>query len=309
MKKPSISLVIPVYNEEGNISPFFQELKKWVPSQYNPEYIFVDDGSYDNTLNEIKKLSKKHESIKYLSFTRNFGHQYALKAGIDHAKGKAVISLDGDFQHPPHIIPLMIEKWAKGNYKIVYTERTNGGNLSWFKKHTSRLFYKLINSMSESQIGLGRADFRLLDRKVVDLIIKSTESTLFLRGLVAWTGHKNICIPYEQDVRVWGKSKYTYSKMLKLAVDAITSFTTFPLRIASIVGLVMSISSGLYGLYAIITWISNREVILGWSSVIVSILFIGGIQLLILGIVGEYIGKIFLETKNRPLYLIGESKL
>lgn len=309
MKKPIISIVIPVYNEEGNIAPFFVELKKWVPKSHPAEYIFIDDGSTDKTLTQIKKLSKKHPEIKYLSFTRNFGHQYALKAGLDYAQGKAVISLDGDFQHPPSIIPIMIEKWSKGDYKIVYTERVNGGNLGWLKKNTSKLFYKLINSMSDSQIGLGRADFRLLDRQVVDLIIKSTESTLFLRGLVAWTGHKNICIPYEQDVRIWGKSKYTYSKMIKLAVDAITSFTTFPLRIASIVGLVMSISSGLYGLYAIMTWISNREVILGWSSVIVSILFIGGIQLLILGIVGEYIGKIFLETKNRPLYLIGESKL
>lgn len=309
MSKRKLSIVVPVYNEEGNILPFLLELKKWLPKTYDVEYIFVDDGSTDSTLANLKQLTHTNKDLKYISFTRNFGHQYALKAGLDCATGDAVITLDGDFEHPPKIIPKMINIWNEGKYKIVYTQRLDVDEISLLKRITSRFFYSLINSMSESQIALSSADFRLLDREVVDLIKNSSESTIFLRGLVAWTGYPSTSIVYRPEKRIWGKSKYTYSKMIRLAADAITSFSIFPLRIATIVGLGMAATSGLYGIYAVSTWISNREVILGWSSVIVSILFIGGIQLTILGIIGEYVGKIFLETKNRPLYLIGESNI
>ncbi len=309
MNKILISIVVPLYNEAGNVVPFCTELIKCIPKKYTKEIIFVDDGSSDDTLKNIKILSTKYKFVKYISFTRNFGHQYALKAGLDFAKGKVVISLDGDFQHPPKLIPKMLDAWKDGDNKIVYAERIYTNKMPVLKRIASSFFYKLINSMSESEIGLGRADFRLIDRDVINLIKNSHESTMFLRGLVAWTGHKSTSISYREDMRVWGKSKYSLSRMIRLAADAITSFSTFPLRIASIVGLLMALTSGMYGLYVVITWIYNQEVILGWSSVILSVLFIGGIQLMILGIVGEYIGKIFLETKKRPLYLIGESNL
>lgn len=308
-KRRVITIVIPVYNEEGNILPFLHELKKWTSKEYDFVYLFVDDGSTDDTLAKLRLLSLKEKNLKYISFTRNFGHQYALKAGIDCSFGDAVITLDGDFEHPPRIIPEMINIWNKGKYKIVYTQRLDIEEVSYFKRISSRYFYRLINSMSDSQIALSSADFRLLDNEVVEIIKRSSESTIFLRGLVAWTGYPSTSITYRPEKRIWGKSKYTYSKMIRLAADAITSFSIFPLRIATIVGLGMAATSSLYGIYALSTWISNREVVLGWSSVIVSVLFIGGIQLTILGIIGEYIGKIFLETKNRPLYLIGESKL
>jgi dolichol-phosphate mannosyltransferase len=310
MKKKLISIVVPVYNEEGNILPFFKELKQSIPAIYDAEYIFVDDGSTDGTLSQIKKLKDKNTNVKYLSFTRNFGHQYALKAGLDHAKGLATISLDGDFQHPPSLIPEMLDKWETGKYKIVYTRRIDDRKVSYLKKITSQLFYRLINSMSETKIDMGSADFRLLDREVVDMIVGSHESTLFLRGLVSWTGYSSYGIDYHPDARAWGVSKYTMPKMIHFALDAITSFSIVPLRFATIIGLFMSLFSGIYALYAIIVFLTDRNnVIIGWPSVIISVLFIGGLQLLILGIVGEYIGKIFLETKKRPLYIVNEKSL
>lgn len=309
MKKKLISVVVPFYNEEGNVLPFFEELKKHIPGKYNVEYVLVDDGSRDATLSMIKKLSEVDKSIKYLSFSRNFGHQYALKAGIDYATGDAVITLDGDFQHPPKLIPLMLEKWETGLYKIIFSRRRDEkGQI--IKNFTSRFFYNLINGMSEIKIDPGSADFRLLDKVAVELIKSSQESTLFLRGLVSWTGFRSYGIDYTPEHRSWGESKYTYSKMIRLALDAITSFSIVPLRIATFVGFFMSLFSGIYGLYAVIVFLTNRSsVIIGWPSVIISVLFIGGLQLLILGIVGEYIGKIFLETKKRPLYIIQDKNL
>jgi len=307
--KTLISLVVPVYNEEGNILPFFKELEKVVPSKYCVEYIFIDDGSTDLTLAKIKQIRAKNKLVKYISFTRNFGHQYALKAGLDFAKGSGVVSLDGDFQHPPALIPKMIKKWEEG-YKIVYTKRLPDNTASLLKTLTSNFFYHVINSLSETKIDVGSADFRLLDRLVVDALKQSTESTLFLRGLVSWTGYPAYGIDYAPDKRAWGQSKYSYGRMMHFALDAITSFSTVPLRFATIIGFFMSLFSGMYGLYAVIVFLTNRSsVIIGWPSVIISVLFIGGLQLLILGIIGEYIGKIYLEAKRRPLYLIKEHNL
>lgn len=309
MKKKIVSIVVPFYNEQGNVASFVSAIKQHLPSKYDGEYLLVDDGSSDLTLSEIKKLSTKDKSIKYLSLSRNFGHQYALKAGLDHAVGEVVITMDGDFQHPPRLLPLMLATWESGKYKIVYSQRRDEAG-KYFKNVTSRFFYHLINTMSEIKIDPGSADFRLLDRDVVNLIKESQESTLFLRGLVSWTGYRSAKIDYTPDHRTWGESKYTFAKMVRLALDAMTSFSIVPLRIATFVGFFMSLFSGIYGLYAIIVFVTNRSsVIIGWPSVIISVLFIGGLQLLILGIVGEYIGKIFLETKKRPLYIVQEKKL
>lgn len=308
MAKKLISIVIPSYNEEGNILNLYSKLVKAIPASYLAEFLFIDDGSSDKTLKVIKKLSRDDKRVKFVAFTRNFGHQHALKAGLDYAEGKAVISLDADLQHPPRVIPKMLEAWERG-YKIVYTRRVFQLNKFLFKNLTSSFFYKVINSMSKTKLDPGSADFRLLDKEVVEFIKNSSESTLFLRGLVAWSGYSSLPVDYKPDVRSWGRSKYSLAKMFGLAADAITSFSVVPLRVATVLGFVMSFLSGVYALYALMAWMLGGDVVVGWPSVIISVLFIGGLQLMMLGIIGEYIGKIFMETKNRPLYIIKERKL
>lgn len=308
MTKRLVSIIIPAYNEAGNILVIYEALARVLPPLYRYEIIFVDDGSSDQTLSIIKNLSLKHREVLYLSFSRNFGHQYALKAGIDHARGDAIITMDADLEHPPKLIPKMLSEWGAGN-KIVYTKRRDDPKLPLHKRITSKLFYQMINKLSETPILAGGADFRLLDASVASMIRDSSESTLFLRGLVAWSGYQSLTLEYQPNKRTWGQSKYTYTKMLQLAVDALTSFSVVPLRLATILGFLMSFFTGLYGLYAVIAYFTNWNVITGWPSVIISVLFIGGLQLLILGIIGEYIGKIFLETKKRPLYIINETNI
>ncbi len=308
MAKKLISIVIPAYNESGNVEVIHEVLRNTIPSKYLFEIIFVDDGSADNTLALVKKLTKKDKAVRYISFTRNFGHQYALKAGIDHARGMATITMDADLEHPPRLIPKMLAAWEDGA-KIVYTKRSDDPNLPLHKRLTSKLFYLMINKLSDTPILEGGADFRLIDTDVTKMIRTSSESALFLRGLVAWSGYPSQILSYRPTKRKWGTSKYTYTKMLQLAIDALTSFSVVPLRLATLIGFLMSLFTGLYGLYAIVAYFTNWNVITGWPSVIISVLFIGGLQLLILGIIGEYIGKIFLETKNRPLYLINEKNI
>ncbi|MEI8232345.1 MAG: glycosyltransferase family 2 protein [bacterium] len=308
MTKKMISLIIPTFNEDGNILNVYKAIKQIVPSRYEAEIIFVDDGSTDDTIKIIKKCSINDDRIHYISFTRNFGQQYALKAGIDHAHGDAVITLDADLEHPPALIPTMIKEW-EGKIDLVLTKRREDPNLPYYKRLSSRLFYRLINLLSDVHISENSPDFRLMDRKVVDMIKNSQESTLFFRGLVMWGGYSTKSITYDQHTRSWGKSKYNFAKMLRLAIDAITSFSILPLRLATILGFGMSMLTGIYGIYAIIAWFTNWHVITGWPSVIISVLFIGGLQLLILGIIGEYIGKIYLETKHRPQYLVKEKSL
>lgn len=305
MKKTPVTIVIPCYNEEGNVRVMYDAIAAALPGRYTATLIFVDDGSTDGTLTAIKKLARAHTAVQYISFTRNFGHQFALKAGLDFARGDAVISLDSDMEHPPALIPRMLALWEKG-YKIVYTKRKPSRSTPLFKRLSSRWFYRFINALSDTTIEDGSADFRLMDREVVAFIRDSHESTLFLRGMVMWSGYRATAIAYEPQKRHSGVSKYSYSRMLHFAADAITSFSIIPLRLATLLGLFMSLFSGLYGLYALIAYFTDWNVITGWPSVIISVLFIGGLQLLILGIIGEYIGKIFLETKRRPLYIVKE---
>lgn len=305
--KKLISIVIPAYNEEGNIQKIYTELTKVMTKKYSWEVIFVDDGSKDNTLKVIKSLESKTDKVYHIVFTRNFGHQYALKAGMDYARGSAIIMMDADLQHPPSMIPKMLDYWESG-YKIVSMRRV-GSQGSWLKDFTSKMFYSLINALSEVKIEPGSADFRLLDKKVVEIIKKSQESTLFLRGLIAWSGFISTTIDYVPEKRKWGQTNYSATKMFHLAIDAIASFSIIPLRLATLLGFLMSLFTGMYGLYAIVAYFTNWNVITGWPSVIISVLFIGGLQLLILGLIGEYIGKIFLETKKRPLYIVQEKSL
>lgn len=303
-----ISIVIPAYNESGNIEVISRKISEQLKEAGPYEIIFVDDGSKDATLNEIKEISKTNSSVKFLSFSRNFGHQKALKAGLDHANGDCVISLDADLQHPPELINDLIAKWKEG-YDVVYSIKKDFKDTGSFKKSTATFFYRIINKISKVDIPLGAADFRLLDKKVVDELKKFEENWLFIRGIVSWLGYNQTGVEYTVQSRHAGKSKYTLSKMISFAIQGITSFSIVPLRISIMLGFFISFLSFLYTIYALYANLHLNIAIPGWTSILISVLFLGGIQLIFLGIVGEYLGKMFIETKKRPNYVIKEKNL
>jgi dolichol-phosphate mannosyltransferase len=303
-----LSLVIPLFNEEENIQPLYDAIDK-ATKGISIEIIFVDDGSKDKSLAIIKNLSHKDDRIQFLSFSRNFGHQNALKAGIDYSKGDCVISMDADLQHPPELIPSLIEKWKEG-YDVVYTIRKYDKKTAFFKKITAALFYGIIRSLSKTKIEKGTADFRLLDKKIIKEIKALKENYLFLRGMVSWMGFSQSSITYIAPERQAGKTKYSFRKMIKFAFSGITSFSTKPLQLSTFFGFLIAGAAFLYALYAIIASTFTDVVIeKGWTSVIVSVLFIGGIQLIMIGILGEYLGKLFIENKRRPNYIIKEKNI
>ena len=301
-----LSVVVPIFNEEPNILELNGRLTKALATIENYEVIFVDDGSKDKTLSLIKKLSAENEKIKYLSFSRNFGHQNALRAGLAYASGDCVVSMDGDLQHPPELIPKLVEKWQEG-FKIVYTVRQDSQKLSFFKKGTAKLFYSIMAKLSDVNIPRGAADFRLLDRQIVEIILKIEENTFFLRGLVAWLGFDQFAIEYAPEERFAGKTKYSLKKMISFAITGITSFSVKPLRLATVVGFVIAFLAFLYAIYALYVKIFTDSALSGWTSVLVSVLFLSGIQLITFGIMGEYIGKLFMQAKGRPNYIIKEN--
>ena len=301
-----ISIVIPVYNEEQNIQPL---LKTLIPilKPYQYEIIFVDDGSKDQTIPLIQQEAKKSQSVKLLSFQRNFGHQMALTAGYHFAKGACTITLDADLQDPPDIIPKMIERWEKGA-KIVYAKRTKRDSDSFFKKLTAQAFYRFINFLSDTQIPDDVGDFRLLDREVVDFLKGLPEQSRFLRGLVAWSGFPASYVTFERQKRHAGETHYPFSKMLNFALEGIASFSVKPLRLSIYLGFIASALSIL-----VIAFKSVQHFIFhqgdwlpGWASLFFSIVFLGGIQLITIGIIGEYVGKIYKEVQKRPQFLIKE---
>jgi polyisoprenyl-phosphate glycosyltransferase len=302
-----MSIVIPLFNEEGNILPLIKRLIASIKGIDSFENILIDDGSVDNTLNVLRKLSEDFSNIHYISFSQNFGHQPALKAGLDHAKGKFVITMDGDLQHPPEFINDMIDKWKTGYY-IVNTIRVEDKNLSYFKKKTSSLFYKIINLLSDIRIVPG-ADFRLMDRAAVDVFKEFTENPQFIRGLIPWMGFRQVTIPYQQESRLSGKTKYSMRRMFKFAFEGITSFSVKPLYFSFVLGMFSCLIAVSYCTYAILIHFFTHKALLGWTSVLVSILFLGGVQLIMLGIIGEYLGKLFMQVKGRPHYIIKEMDL
>lgn len=310
MNTPEISIVVPTYCEEGNIVELYEklsiELSKIDVNSF--EIIYVNDGSHDNSLSKIKELTKVDERVKYIHFSRNFGHQNALRAGLDFAKGDAVISMDADLQHPPQLVPTMIAHWKEGN-KVVYTKRKDTNELSVFKKLTSKLFYKLVNYLSETKLEEGTADFRLLDRSVVEVLKNFNENNLFYRGIIPGLGFKQYGLEYIPNERFSGQTKYSFSKMFRFALTGITSSSAKPLYFSIYIGAFLAVFSFVYGLYAIYVSIFTTEAVAGWTSTIASILFIGGIQLMMLGIVGIYLGKLFSESKKRPNYIIEESNI
>jgi dolichol-phosphate mannosyltransferase len=302
-----ISVVIPCLNESGNIRKIYGGIREALASR-RYELIFVDDGSTDDTLDLLKSLAGEDPGVRYLSFSRNFGHQNALKAGLDVASGDCVISLDADGQHPPFIIPQMIAKWQEG-YDIVYTSRNDKENISTFNRVTSKIFYKILNIFSEIRIDPGSADFRLLDRKVVDVLKEMPEHDPFLRGIIKWVGFRQTVISFVPEKRFAGKTRYSLSRKIRFAASGITSFSTKPLKVSIYTGFIFAFSAFLYGLYAIYETLFTDNTITGWTSLIVSILFIGGIQLIMIGILGEYLGKLFVENKRRPNYIVRETNI
>ena len=301
-----LSIVVPVFNEEHNIKPLLQSLTP-VLKPYQYEIIFVDDGSSDKTVEIIKKEAAKSPSVKLLSFQRNFGHQMALTAGYQNSSGDCVITMEADLQDPPAIIPQMTSKWQKGA-KIVYAKREKRDVDSSFKKLTAHLFYKYINFLSDSPIPEEVGDYRLLDKSVVNFINDLPEHSRFLRGLTAWGGFPAEYVFFKRERRYAGETHYTFSKMLNFALEGITSFSTKPLRLAIYLGFLTSAFSILVIVYKSIQhFILNQgDWLPGWASLFFSIVFLGGVQLITIGIIGEYVGKIYQEVQKRPKFLIKE---
>lgn len=303
-----ISIIVPAFNEEGNIEAVAEQIKQQAEQFRKYEIIFINDGSTDATAEKLRMLHRSNPNIQFISFSRNFGHQSALLAGIHHASGDCIISMDADLQHPPAMIPQLVSKWQEG-FDIVTTIRDDSQNTSWFKRSTSSVFYKLMNRLSNITLEEGAADFRLIDRSVAQVISNSREYNLFLRGYIAWLGYKQCMVPYIPHQRQSGKTKYSFGKMMMLAINGITSFSVKPLRVAMILGTAISLLAFIYAIYAIYVYLETNEAVPGWTSVLVSILFIGGLQLLILGIIGEYLGRTLMQTKQRPDYVIMEKSL
>jgi len=304
-KRKNISIVVPVFNEEENVTPLLNRIFKALANDAHFEVLFVDDGSTDGTMDKLRSLSHEHSTVRYLSFSRNFGHQCALRAGLMHADGDCVISLDADLQHPPEVIPEMIARWREG-FEIVLAVRSQDSSLPLLKRLTSRLYYRTINWLSDIHLEEGVADFRLLDRKVVSLLRHLPEGNLFLRGIVHWVGFKKSIISYRQADRFSGTTKYSLSKMIRLAMQGITAFSVRPLRLATLLGLIIAGFTSMYALYAVSMYVFTDRTVTGWTSLIVSVLFLGGMQMFLLGIIGEYLGRLFMESKKRPDYIIRE---
>lgn len=306
----SISVVIPVFNEEGNINVVVEKLKiifKQLPT-FSYEIIFVDDGSTDQSLPVLMSLSVNNPNIFYLSLSRNFGKDNALMAGIKYSKSDSVITMDGDLQHPPELIPELIKWWQQG-YDVVYAYRKDKNtHAGFFTRIRSKLFYYIINALSDVQIENGISDFKLIDRKVINIINNLPEDKPFLRGIIKWVGFKQKPVGYEPNERYSGCTKYSFTSLIHLATQGLTSFSTKPLSFAIYLGFFFSASSLLYVPYVLISLYYHLERP-GWTSIIVTIVFFGGLQLIIMGIIGLYLGKTFIQGKNRPGYIIQSSNI
>ena len=305
-RPPTISIVIPAYYEEGNLFKLYEELLQILTPMSVPwELIIVDDGSTDGTWRELSVLHQQDARVKGLQLSRNFGHQYALSAGLSNATGQAIITMDADLQHPPAVIPQLIAQWNKGS-KIVHTVRIDHQNVPWLKKITSRVFYKIFSFLSGVELSAGMADFRLLDRQVADELIQLKESGLFLRGLVQWIGYPSSKVEFQCSQRFSGQSKYTFLKMLKLAWIGVTSFSLIPLRLGTILGLITSLIAFYQLVYAIWAKLFTDTIVPGWATIVAIISLLFGVVFIQLGIVGEYIGRILTEVRGRPRFLISD---
>jgi dolichol-phosphate mannosyltransferase len=293
-----------MHNEEDAVGPLLARLEKVLDGiEGRSEVVFVNDGSTDRTADVLRQARSKDPRIKIVHFTRNFGHQRAITAALDFAEGDACVIMDGDLQDPPELIPQMLDKWKQG-FEVVYAVRAERQGETWLKRLTAHAFYRFINVMSEVPIPTDTGDFRLVDRKVVLALRAFQERGRFLRGLVNWVGFKQTAVTFVRESRISGKTKFSMSRMIRFAVDGITSFSVVPLQVATTTGLLVSAGAFVYALTVLYARIVTGEVVSGWSSLMIALLFFSGIQLVFLGLLGEYVGRIYNEVKARPLYLV-----
>jgi len=304
-----LSIIIPVYNEEQNIPVLVNRLRQVVSSlNLKTEMIFVNDGSRDRTIDKVKELASQDSSIKYIDFSRNFGHQVAVSAGLDHCLGEYVVIIDADLQDPPELIHDMFAKMKQG-YEVVYARRRSRAGESFMKKYTARMFYRILSSITSIDIPLDTGDFRMVHRKIVDVLKHMPEQQKFLRGQISWAGFHQTFIEYDRDERHAGETGYTYKKMMRFAMDGITSFSNLPLKFATALGFVVSFISFLFALWALYSRFISKSYVPGWTSLMLVVLFIGGVQLVCIGIIGEYISRLSANVRNRPLYIINDSNV
>ncbi len=304
---PILSIIAPIYNERDNLNELYRRVSEVMDSTGEPwELILVDDGSRDGSTNIIRELAEKDERVRPVIFARNFGHQIAVTAGLDYSRGKAVVIIDADLQDPPELILQMIEKWREG-YQVVYAVRAEREGETWFKTFTASFFYRMISRITDVQIPLDTGDFRLIDRKVVDVLNSMRERHRFLRGMSAWVGFRQVGVDYKRAARFAGETKYPFRKMLRLALNAITGFSYLPLQLATYLGFIAAgISVIAIPVVIVLRLVGERQPLLGQATTLIAVLFLGGVQLMSLGILGEYIGRIYDEVKGRPLYVVSE---
>lgn len=308
MKK--ITILVPCYNEEESLPELYNALKGLMDgnSSYLWEVLLINDGSHDKTIEVIKQLREIDNRICYVDLSRNFGKEAAMLAGFDYATGDAVVIMDADLQHPPHVIPEMIKKWEEG-YDDVYGKRLSRGKESWLRRHMSLWYYRLLQKTTRVEILQNVGDFRLLDRKCINELKKLRETERYTKGMYCWIGFKKTSVDFETQERIAGKSSWNYKGLLGLAIDGITSFTVAPLKISIVLGLLVSIVAFFFMCYTLInTWLYGDPV-QGYPTLMTVILFLGGVQLLSLGIIGEYLGKIFIESKDRPVYVVQDFEM
>lgn len=303
----TITIIVPAYNEEEALPYFFDRIKNVVDNikNYNFEILFINDGSKDKTLEIIKKYKEKEKRISYVNLSRNFGKEVAMIAGLDYAKGDAIVFMDADLQDPPELIPELIKWWEEG-YDDVYAKRKTRAGETWLKKFTSKMYYKVLQSLTNVQIQKDTGDFRLLDKRCVNALKKMRETQRCSKSMFSWIGYKKKEVLYDRDPRIAGKTKWNYKKLIDLAIDGITSFTTSPLRISTYLAIPTFGALVIYFIYVICKMILITHKIDAYQAIILLILFFSGIQILLFGIIGEYLGRIFNESKNRPLYLVDE---
>jgi dolichol-phosphate mannosyltransferase len=308
MSEPIISIVAPNFNESASVEEFYRRISRSMECQDETwELVWVDDGSRDGSTEKIQELARHDVHVRPVIFARNFGHQIAVTAGLDYSRGQAVIIIDSDLQDPPELLPELIAKWREG-YEVVYAVRTEREGESWFKLFTASLFYRMIYRITDVDIPLDTGDFRLMDRKVVNVLNKMREHHRFLRGMSAWVGFRQIGVPYKRSARFAGETKYPFRKMFKLAVTAMTGFSFFPLQMATYLGFLIAFLS-ILAIPVVIgmrLW-GSEQPLLGQATTLIAVLLLGGIQLISLGILGEYIGRLYDEARGRPLYIVRDA--
>ena len=301
-----LSLIVPVYNEEKNLSLFFERSHKVLESLLIPfEIIFINDGSKDESLALVKSFSKNNDSIRFIDLSRNFGHQIAVSAGLDYAKGDIICIIDADLQDPPELIPVMLDKMRSG-YEVVYAKRKTRQGESIFKTWSAKMFYRILSRLTTIEIPLDSGDFRLFDKKVLDVIRQMPEKNKFLRGQIAWAGFEQTYVEYDREARHAGETGYDFRKMLRLALDGITSFSNAPLKLVTYFGVIVSVFAFIATLFVLYSIYVIKSFVPGWGSLLISILFIGGVQMIAIGIIGEYLSRMNQNLLNRPLYVVRE---